>query len=372
MKAEDEMKVVNLFAQTFDPYDGSGRIACELVAHLSASGVHVNTFTRGERLFDTQSEPLRQLLDRHIKPTLGGIVLGYPTTYHEFGPMATSGPLLALTMFESTKLPKGWVEALNRCAAVSTPSRFCADVFEAEGVKVPVRVHPLGISEVFQYIQRPERKPFTFLALADRFRRKGWDAAVLAFNQAFGENPKYRLILKARESGMAFDIEHPCIEIIRRDMTEYELRDLYYRADAFVFPSRGEGFGLPPREAAATGLPVITTEWSGLVDDLSAWGYPVRYTLTPAWTGHETLHDLGEWAEPDRDHLVEQMRYVASGNPYVRGMAQHSARRIRNLYRWERFAGQVWETWEKECITPVTPRRKKWKEKQRDHIHPTG
>lgn len=39
---------------------------------------------------------------------------------------------------------------------------------------------------------------------------------------------------------------------------------LYRRAEAFVFPSRYEGFGLPPLEALACGTPVITTDSSSL------------------------------------------------------------------------------------------------------------
>ena len=34
-------------------------------------------------------------------------------------------------------------------------------------------------------------------------------------------------------------------------------------ADAFVLPSRGEGWGRPHVEAMAMGLPVIATNWSG-------------------------------------------------------------------------------------------------------------
>jgi glycosyltransferase involved in cell wall biosynthesis len=37
------------------------------------------------------------------------------------------------------------------------------------------------------------------------------------------------------------------------------LRDLYRRAKVFVYPSRAEGFGIPPLEAMACGAPVIAT-----------------------------------------------------------------------------------------------------------------
>ena len=42
--------------------------------------------------------------------------------------------------------------------------------------------------------------------------------------------------------------------------------DLYKTADAFVFPSHIESFGIALVEAMAAGLPVITTDGPGCVD----------------------------------------------------------------------------------------------------------
>ena len=47
-------------------------------------------------------------------------------------------------------------------------------------------------------------------------------------------------------------------------VSDQTLAALYRLADAFVFPSLYEGFGLPPLEAMASGTPVITSNVSSL------------------------------------------------------------------------------------------------------------
>jgi len=47
------------------------------------------------------------------------------------------------------------------------------------------------------------------------------------------------------------------------ELTRLELLKEYQDADAFVLPTRGEGWGLPAAEAMAVGLPTIVTNWSG-------------------------------------------------------------------------------------------------------------
>lgn len=64
---------------------------------------------------------------------------------------------------------------------------------------------------------------------------------------------------------------------------DYELAALYKLADAFAFPSRFEGFGLPPLEAMAYGCPVIASRASAIPEVVGDAALLVPPTDVYAW-----------------------------------------------------------------------------------------
>lgn len=335
------MSIINLFSPTWDACDSYGRLASELASGFEACGYHVNQF--GDDAPENQS----------VRPAFGGLFLGYPTLFSEFyeakyGAFASMGPRVAITMFESTRLPDGWAENLNRCDAVVVPAHFLVDVFREAGVGTPVEVVPLGISNAFTNVTRravPENgEPFTFLCIGDRGLRKGWHKVSMAFVRAFGNDMAYRLIIK-RRSPMQFT--NPNFEAIPDDYSDAEMADLYRRAHVMVFPSAGEGFGLPPREFAATGGVVLATNWGGTADNLSQWGISLPYTLVDAWEDKsEWFHKLGQWADVDIDVLADQMHFIADHFENYADFGVRAAGFVRSHYRWESFARRVQVLWE--------------------------
>ncbi|MBM3474720.1 MAG: glycosyltransferase family 4 protein [Armatimonadetes bacterium] len=104
-----------------------------------------------------------------------------------------------------------------------------------------------------------------------------------------------------------------------------ELDRLYAAADAFVFPSLTEGFGIVLIEAAAAGLPLIATTSTGapdLVGD-SGCGFLV----------------------PPRDPaaLAERIDYVASHRQERLEMGRRARQRAR-LFTWEAYRRRLRET----------------------------
>ena len=95
---------------------------------------------------------------------------------------------------------------------------------------------------------------------------------------------------------------------------------LYRQADAFVFPSLYEGFGLPPLEAMASGTPVITSNVSSLP---------------------EVVGDAAVLIDPLRpDAIAEAMRQVLTDSELRRSLTRRGLERASH-FSWEQSIARV-------------------------------
>jgi glycosyltransferase involved in cell wall biosynthesis len=95
------------------------------------------------------------------------------------------------------------------------------------------------------------------------------------------------------------------------------LADLYRNAKALVYPSRYEGFGLPPLEAMSLGCPVITT----------------RHTSIP-----EVCGDAALYVEPDDERDVSQALIALDKDQALRSDLREKGLRQAAGFTWERAA----------------------------------
>ena len=222
------------------------------------------------------------------------------------------------TMFESDKLPDDWKDYLEAADLILVPSKWCQSVFKKAGFDTTVV--PLGYnSRMFQLLDRQpkveNRDYFTFLHYNAFNIRKGFPEVLKAFVKEFKRDEPVRLILKTTLDRMPIPIypeQYPNIEVILGKVSERELSSIMQRSDCFVFPSRGEGFGMTPLEAMATGMPAIVPNAHGITEYFNSdYMYEVNVKeKCPALYSKYKGQDVGSMVVCDVDHLAAQMRYV--------------------------------------------------------------
>jgi glycosyltransferase involved in cell wall biosynthesis len=244
-------------------------------------------------------------------------------------------------MYECDALPEGWADYCNwKADMVIVPCEHNARVFYEKGVRKPIYVVNGGTCPT-EFPILPERKtdrPYTFLALGDRGSRKGMDIVWSAFWKAFENSDDVRLIIKARPDSIK-DIDltnsDKRVSIWRDDVQS--MADVYSQIDCFVFPSRGEGWGMPPREAAMMGLPVIATRYSGLEVGIDNWAIPIdKYTMRPAM-----LPVKGDWAHPDVEEVKEKMLWCYDHQSEAKALGLRAAQWLRDNQTWDHAAKQL-------------------------------
>lgn len=258
---------------------------------------------------------------------------------------------LGSTMFETDSIPPFWVPCCDATQGIIVPSDHCARAFR-EHLSVPVEVAPLGVdTDFYRPVVRTGREdvPFTFLMSGLLHYRKGAEFAVRAFAEEFNGHAHARLILKTRRGFLDLGGQDvPAhVHVIDEDYTREQMRALYRDADCFLAPSRGEASGLTPREAMATGLPTIVTNWGGLEEIADEqYSYPVEVErLEPAppqctsydsnVAGHEPI---GNFALPSIEHLRQRMREVYEFRHIARQRGLRGAQWMARDWSWARCA----------------------------------
>lgn len=261
-----------------------------------------------------------------------------------FNPLPGARNVL-FTMYEFDPLPQEFKDAARKADAIVVPSEFCRKLFvENIGCDTPVRVSQLGFDpEVWTTLGRSPgshgTQPFTWLFAGDLNDRKGYHLVMEAWGAVFADVPGVSLYMKLSGEGPAEErkrIVRGNVTCDFRSLSRAEMVELFHGANAFVFPSMGEGWGLTAMEAAATGLPVVATRCGGVEDFLQhrmTWWvkthrHPVR--ISPKHGGGVAF---GVRAEP-RDIALAMRDVMAQYNQALR-MARKQARIMHDRFTWD-------------------------------------
>ena len=177
---------------------------------------------------------------------------------------------------------------------------------------------PLGIT-----------KPF-FLYVGGLNPRKNIPAIMSAFASLVGQGMDMQLAVVGPKTWMSqgvFDKAQELAEsvVLTGYVDEETLHVLYANATAVVYPSLYEGFGLPPLEGMAHGVPVITSNVSSLPEVMGAAGIMID------------PHDV--------DALTLAMKRIVEDSAFAGELAR-SGRERAKLFSWRSTAEQTLAVYE--------------------------
>ena len=269
------------------------------------------------------------------------------------------GPRVGYTVWDSTHIPYHWHAPLGMVDRVWVPSEWARGVLASSAGVDPARVDvmPEGVdTRTF----RPDGPVASNIAGLDGYKflivgkfetRKATAEMIRAFDAEFA-NDKAWLVLSVfnhftrgfdiRRELRALDLKHPEKLIYVPPLpTHADLARLYRSCDAFLGASRAEGWGLCHIEAAACGLPLVTTRYSAPAE----WAAPHAYFIDHEMTKIDFIERIycpddyfGEWAEPDWGQFRRTMRHLFDNRDEAKARGTALAGHVRDRYSWDHAA----------------------------------
>ena len=277
-------------------------------------------------------------------------------------------------VFESTRIPVDVLRSAENADVVWVPTRWGRDVLIANGIpRNKIDVVPEGVDHTLfhPHSRVQEDRPFRFLMVGKYEIRKSYPEIFTAFAAEFGNNPEVELVMKSdyfkdgniKAQQMIADLHSHGFENWRLNWGYADIRNIarmYRTADVFLSAPRGEAWGLPIIEAAASGLPIISTMYSGhgeflkpIKSSVISVDYDMGAVDCPEYMSYYPFPDgdWGKWAIPRVDSLRQAMRTAYTNHKTLSRQALKNSKKIRGTFNWSASADRAVQALESRGIT---------------------
>lgn len=274
-------------------------------------------------------------------------------------------------LVETDRCSAVWVEKCNKMDQVIVPSTFTKNVLKRSGpVLTPITVIPewynTNLTNQSQISKTLNDERFsqinnefniliigTLTSQIPQDDRKNLVNTIKWVSEEFAGSEEVSIILKTNfgkgttadkflcktylkrlkvELGLS---KFPKIKLIHGNMKSQEVAALFNhpKIKMYVTGTRGEGYGLPIIEAAASGKPIVATGWSGHLQFLDREKFGcVDYSLveiSDTRTDNRIFEKGFRWAEPDESSFKREIRKVYTDYATAKNEAREMMKSVR-------------------------------------------
>jgi len=342
-----------LVASQLDPVSGYGYLSQKLVEEMGrVENLKLTMHSLGWS--SRTPQPVRDLLAQPQEPCQWALAVTIPTELANI----PSQHVILYTMWETRELPHGdhpdssWANQINNWAeAIVVPCEEQADIYRVAGVTKPIYVVGIGVdTEVYRQLEDVERDDVFSIWTHGRLtsRKSPMELLTEVVWPALGHLDDWQLTLKTWMGTLGGGQHSPIIQddrvhVVDAILEADEMNRRMNRAHVGVYLSKFEGWGMPWREAMASGMVTVASETSGHVVDCDPnYNFPVPIVGTAeAGDGY-----AGTWDLPDYEYARTIVRglYDAwrGGWDHTR-MGYDAAQWIRSRRNWRRMAQDILE-----------------------------
>jgi glycosyltransferase involved in cell wall biosynthesis len=273
---------------------------------------------------------------------------------------------LAIYNYESSILPKVWVDKIQYIDYALPSSNFSKEVFVNSGwpeekcIVVPHGVNLEDFEDKSKVNNLKTKKKFKFLNVSIPHYRKNIGTLIDAYYSAFTDNddvclllkiklakPKYRFECDVMREILNVQKKHkgkrlPQLEVVQNKYKS--MVPLYNSCDCLVSSSSAEGFGLPLLEGLAAGMIVVAPRCTGQLDflnndnsllvDVKEINATDKYQYWKPSPGAKTYI-------PHVDSLAENMKKVYENHKELKKKFAKESRETVERLTWRNAAKQI-------------------------------
>ena len=345
--AVSEGQAVYWNSSTYVPLEGYGYSFKKYTESLLKVGIHsIQASDFAPELKEAGNIIVYEFINKDGGPPIVNHCL--PNSY-----IVGSGTNIGMTYWETDTVPAFWLPNMRRMDTLWTSSKFIKDVYKKQEANDNISEFHQGIDPDIYKINfdPPQTDKFTFLSFGSPSSRKNAQYTYDAFMDLYEGNKKFHLIIKSSGPCSVRNIKdgtnlgsvsgHPEVTVIEEMLPEEEVAELYRSVHCLVYPTSGEGWGLVPFSAIASGTPTICTNATACTE-YAHMSVPLNFEWKSPLDHPGGAHGLysygGKWADPDLNDLREKMQSVVENYNSYKNLTITSAMKLQNTHTWDKVA----------------------------------